>query len=496
MNIPGKSMQKVTHFLMLILLVVVLAACGAATPGPEATATVPPEAAAGTPGPEPSATAATATATEAAPAAPGEAGLQERAQLLVELLAREEHEQATGMFDAKMAEVLPADQLGEIWQSLLVQAGDFEGILGTRTGTRQGYRLVFVTLAFARATLDAQIAFDDADQVAGLFFVPTEATPEPADYYVPPNYVQQEAFVEREVTVGQGQWVLPATLTLPQGDGPFPGLVLVHGSGPSDRDETVGFYKPFRDLAWGLASQGIAVLRYEKRTQAYPEQLAAIQDEITVQEETIDDALAAVALVREVAEIDRERVYLLGHSLGAMLVPRIGAQDPDIEGFVVLAGAARPLEDLFLEQMNYIFGVDGQISDEEQAALEAIEVQVGRVKDADLSPSTPASELPLGVPARYWLDLRGYAPADAARDLAMPLLILHGGRDYQVTQEDFDLWKAALSDRQDVEFGYYPDLNHFFVEGEGMGSPEEDYATAGNVAAQVIHDIAAWIKTH
>jgi hypothetical protein len=272
-------------------------------------------------------------------------------------------------------------------------------------------------------------------------------------------------------------------------------LVLVHGSGPTDRDETVGALKPFRDLAWGLASQGIAVLRYDKRTYAYPEQLAALQDEITVQEETIDDALAAVALMRTLEEVDGERVYLLGHSLGATLVPRIGAQDPNIHGFVVLAGAARPLEDLYLEQVTYIFGLDDQITDEEQANLEIIEAQVARVKSPDLSASTPASDLPMGVPARYWLDLRDYAPADAARSLEMPLLILQGGRDYQVTQEDFDLWKAALSDREDVEFGYYPDLNHCFVGGEGMATPEE-YNTPGSVAAEVIEDIAAWIQAH
>jgi uncharacterized protein len=482
-------MRRVMQILLLVLLVAILPACGASAPSPEA--------ATQTPVPVPTTAAPPESTTEAATPGAEFGDLEQRAETLVELLADGEFEQVTEMFDAKMTEVLTADQLREdVWQALLGQVGEYQGIEGTRTDVEQGYRRVFVTTAFSQAAIDVLVVFDDAGQVAGLSFVPAETPPEPADYYVPPDYVQPEAFVEHEVTVGEGQWALPGTLTLPQGDGPFPGLVLVHGSGPSDRDETVGFYKPFRDLAWGLASQGIAVLRYEKRTQEYPQEVAATLEELTVQEETVDDALAAVSLLRETEEIDTRRIYVLGHSLGAMLVPRMGAQDPDIAGFVLLAGAARPLEDLFLEQMNYILNVDGGVTEQEQASLDQIEEQVARVKDPDLSASTPASDLPLGVPAHYWLDLRGYAPADAARRLEVPLLILQGGRDYQVTQEDFDLWKASLADRQDVAFQYYPDLNHFFVAGEGMGSPEEDYATPGNVAAQVVHDSAAWIEAN
>jgi dienelactone hydrolase len=481
-------MRRTMRILLLVLSAAILAACGAAATSSEV--------ATQTAVPVPTTVGPPESTTEAVTPSVDFGDLEERAKTLVELLADGEFEQATEMFDAKMTEVLPADQLREdVWQALLGQVGEYQGIQGTRTDVAQGYRRVFVTTAFSQAAIDVLVVFDDAGQVAGLFFVPAETPPEPADHYVPPDYVRPEAFVEREVTVGQGQWALPGTLTLPQGQGPFPGLVLVHGSGPNDRDETVGAYKPFRDLAWGLASQGVAVLRYEKRTKEYPQEVATTVEELTVQEETIDDALAAVSLLRETEEIDSGRVYVLGHSLGATLVPRIGAQDPDIDGFVLLAGAARPLEDLYLEQMNYILGVDGEVTEQEQASLDQIAEQVARVKDPDLSASTPASDLPMGVPARYWLDLRDYAPATEARNLQMPLLILQGGRDYQVTQEDFDLWKAALADRENVEFVYYPDLNHCFVPGEGMATPEE-YNTPGNVAAEVIDDIAAWIQAH
>ena len=102
-------------------------------------------------------------------------------------------------------------------------------------------------------------------------------------------------------------------------------------------------------------------------------------------------------------------------------------------------------------------------------------------------------DLPLGLPAKYWLDMRGYSPPEAARDLKQPMLILQGGRDYQVTMQDFEGWQNALSSRQDVQFKMYPRLNHLFIEGEGNSTPAE-YEQAGHVAEIVVDDIARWIR--
>jgi hypothetical protein len=169
-----------------------------------------------------------------------------------------------------------------------------------------------------------------------------------------------------------------------------------------------------------------------------------------------------------------------------MVAPRIGALDRDLGGLIILAGNTRPLEDLLLEQLAYVGTPEEQISE--------IEAQVARVKNPDLSLDTPASEL-LGVPASYWLDLRGYDPAEAAKNLPQPMLILGGGRDYQVTGADFDGWQSALGDRQDVTLTFYPDLNHLFMTGEGMATPAE-YERPGNVAQGVIDDIVAWVLGH
>src|SRR5262249_29401225 len=159
-------------------------------------------------------------------------------------------------------------------------------------------------------------------RIAGLRFRPPAA---PAAPYSPPAYVTPASYTETEFTVGSGDWPLPGTLEMPVGAGPFPALVLVQGSGPNDRDETLFGNKPFKDLALGLASRGVAVLRYDKRTKVYQAKLAGVPG-LTVTEEVVEDALAAVKTLRAQPRIDPARVFVLGHSLGGMLIPRIAAR--------------------------------------------------------------------------------------------------------------------------------------------------------------------------
>ncbi len=235
------------------------------------------------------------------------------------------------------------------------------------------------------------------------------------------------------------------------------------------------------------------MLRYEKRTKQHQIMMALVSSSITVKEETIEDAVAAVEVLANHRKIDPKQIFVLGHSLGGMLVPRIGKAKDTIAGFIILAGSTRPLEDLILEQTKYLVSLVGKLTEEEQKKVRDLERQVARVKSPDLSAATPKSELPFGAPASYFLDLRGYDPAKEAKDLRKPMLILQGERDYQATMEDFANWKKALASRKDVRLMSYPKLNHLFTEGEGKSRPEE-YARPGNVAAVVIEDSAKWIE--
>ena len=253
--------------------------------------------------------------------------------------------------------------------------------------------------------------------------------------------------------------------------------MLVHGSGPNDRDETVGANKPFRDLAAGLADRGIVVLRYEKRSRAAP--LSFMGRPFTVDDEVVDDALSAVALLRGLPQVDPARVVVLGHSLGGTLAPRIGERDTTLAGLVILAGATRPLPDMIDEQLAYLRALPGADTVALDRALASMAPGLAAVRA--LTPADSASkQMYLGAPAAYWLDLARYNPVAVAARLPMPILILQGGRDYQVTRVDLAGWRAGLGGRGTVEYREYPALNHLFIAGSGLSSPAE-YGVAGSV---------------
>jgi hypothetical protein len=297
-------------------------------------------------------------------------------------------------------------------------------------------------------------------------------------------------FQEREVSFGLPDWQLPGTLAIPKQDGRSPAVVLVHGSGPQDRDETVGGMRMFRDLAEGLASRGIVALRYDKRTRVHAARVAA-DPKLTVRQETVDDAVAAAGFLAAQPEVDPKRMFVVGHSLGAYVAPRIAAHYKTLAGIVVMAGNTRPLEDLVVEQLQYVLPLQIPDAEKAKAAIDAVRKQVAELKA--LEPGVGSKLVILGMPAHYLVDLRGYDPAAEARKLGLPVLVLQGERDYQVTMQDFAAWRKALDGHKLATLKSYPSLNHLFVEGQGKSTPFE-YQKPGHVAAAVIEDIAAWIQ--
>ncbi|NLN06396.1 MAG: alpha/beta fold hydrolase [Firmicutes bacterium] len=433
--------------------------------------------------------AACSRKTEKFPPLQGE--ITELAGEFLSLLRAGDYTEAVTYFDATMKKELPAGKLQEAWEAVQHQAGPYRQEVAQRTEELGRYRVVIITARFALAQLDIRLTFNSDNRIAGLYFLPAE-NPVTAEYQ-PPSYGLPAKYSEQDVTVGKGEWALPGTLTVPDGEGPFPAVILVHGSGPQDRDETIGPNKPFKDLALGLANRGIAVLRYDKRTKVHGAKIASLSA-FTVREESIEDALAAFSLLQAESKIRDDKIFLLGHSLGGTLAPRIGAENNNLAGLIILAGAVRPLEELILEQSRYLAEADGTVNEAEAAQLELLEQSIKHIRDPKLAPDTPPAQL-LNIPASYWLDLRGYNPAATAMNLQLPLLILQGERDYQVTMEDFALWQEYLAGSGNVTFKSYAGLNHLFQAGEGNSLPAE-YEEAKNIDAAVIHDIADWIRAH
>jgi hypothetical protein len=410
-----------------------------------------------------------------------------KAKAMLDALNKGEWEAAGKHFDKTMKEKFPPDKAKELWEAVTKQVGAFKKLERTETTKVKDSTIVDLVCEFDKTPLKVRVSFDKDGQVEGFFLRPA-TTPK----FDPPPYAKKDAFREEKLTVGDGgDWPLAGTLTVPTGAGPFPCVVLVQGSGPHDRDETLGPNKPFRDLAWGLATQGVASLRYDKRTHAHGMKMLDA-GKITLDDEVTDDVLAAVKALRSRTDIDPKRVFVVGHSLGAFVAPRVGARDPSVAGLVLLAGNSRPLEDLVIEQFTYIYSLDGGPTDKQKEELAELKKKVAKVK-GKLADDAPAKELPLGLPAMYWNSLKAYDQTAAAAKLSMPILVLQGERDYQVTMEDFAGWKKALAGRKNATLKSYPALNHLFMEGKGKGTPAE-YGRAGHVSKEVIDDIAAWVK--
>lgn len=404
-------------------------------------------------------------------------------------LAAHNFDAAEARFLPQVAGMLPKEKLAQAWEQITSQFGAFDSVQGVHANAM----VVTLVCKFSHGMLDAILPFNDAHQLVGFRLLPAAET-QGGPVWAAPEYARADSFTEQQEMVGSTPWVLPGTLTMPKGAGPFPAVVLVHGSGPEDRDEAFGPNKMFKDLAWGLATRGVAVLRYEKRTKLYGAQMMAGPVPMTVKQETEDDAVAAVALLAGTPGIDAKHIYLAGHSLGGYLAPRIAAGDAQIAGLILLAGTTRPLEDDVVDQVtDQLTKAGQQNSPEGQQMIAKAKADAAAIKDPNLKPGVMLTFAGAKIPSDYFLDLRNYDPVKAAEGLRIPMLILQGERDYQVTMVDFANWKNGLAGRGNVTLKSYPALNHFFMAGTGPATPAE-YNVAGHVEADVVEDVGSWIK--
>lgn len=388
------------------------------------------------------------------------------------------YEDATAYFDDNVSKMLSPSDLGKLWTKVQEQAGPFKTFGTPRVTLKEKMHIVGVPIKFEYTPLMFQVAWNEEGAVAGMNIVPA-----PDDAF--PSDVKPSLYPEEKITIGADPWALPGTLTLPKsGTAPYPAVVLVHGSGPNDRDETIGANKPFRELAEGFAAQGIAVLRYDKRTRVHGAKMDA--KKVTVDDEVLQDVDAAVAFMKTRPQIDPKRIYVVGHSLGALLAPICATRNPDLAGIVLLAGAARPLGAVLVDQLDYIRSVSTDSSE-----VAALAEMVQTAKEA-LAPAAPDSVMIMGMTVHYLRDLDGRDVVGTASKLTMPVYVAQGGRDYQATTEDLELWRKALAANPKATFKLYADLDHLFHKGTEKARPQ-DYMKPGTVSPELIQDLGAWI---
>lgn len=384
------------------------------------------------------------------------------------LLVDKNIEKAHSYFDSSVGGQIPVEQLKAITEQLQGQIGGLKNIMEVNN---EG-NLYYYYSEFEKTKLDVQLTFGENNKLLGFFLVPHKTFEKPDE--------------KTTLKIKSDGIELNGTLWVPPSNDKKKLVIFVHGSGAHDRDETVGENKPFKDIAEYLLNNGIATYRYDKRSYSNPE---TFNEKSTVEEETINDAVNAANYFKNNAEYKGYQIIILGHSQGAYMMPEI-AKKAQVSKYVFMAGNARPLQDLLIEQYEYLHTMD-PVKVPSEAVLE-IKKQVAFLNSEKFTLNSPASELPLGQPAAYWEYLKRYNQLNEVKKIKAPMFFAQGGRDYQVTEKDFNLWKETLKNDKTAVFKFYPALSHLFIAGSGKPSPK-DYEIKGKVDEQFLKDLTQFI---
>lgn len=408
-----------------------------------------------------------------------------RADSFFDTMDKGNFQEAHAFFDQSVKDKISPDELKLFWLRLGNTLGTYEAVEGAKNKTQGEFYQVTLECVFTKGTQGFTFIFNKSENLVGFFVAQSSA--EAA--YVEPAYADTNLYSQKEIQIKFAKGEMAGILTTPKSGTNFPVIVLVHGSGPSDMDETVGPNKPFKDLAVGLAAKGIASIRYVKRSKIYPNEFTKT---FTTKEEVLDDALAAIEIAKGTQGINKAQIFLMGHSLGGMLAPRIAALAPELAGIILAAAPARKLSDVIAEQNKYLYAVSGDTSAAMRKQFQEAANEIDRSRLLKLGDIAPDSVI-LSAPASYWIDLNNYDQLASARRFTKKILVIQGENDFQVSVQDFNIWRAALASNRNASFKLYPDLNHLLSSQKQKGNGMQ-YRTPANVSPKLIDDIAVWIK--
>jgi uncharacterized protein len=405
-----------------------------------------------------------------------------------------EFKQLAKLFDTagKKRPVEPV-MLHRVWASFREQYGEFKKSSQKKFFVKNDVEYIVEELEFDSGFVEIKFSFSANHKIRSYLLGKSISKAELLlqQKYRSPSYVNSKSTIAKPVTFGIDSFILNAELVLPKQlktSDKIAAIVLVHGSGAGDMNEMNGPQQPFRDIAYGLASKGIAVIRYDKRTLTYPSECAEDKN-FTVNQETVLDAIEAVKFLRTQPNIDGSKIIVLGHSHGGMMMPRIAALDSALAGVIFMAAPAKSLADEIIGQMDYLATLYPDKKDEYQKGKE----EFTRLKTKWYDSTTNPRFLPFGAGPIYWMDLDTYNQTEEAKKITVPMLFLQGESDYQVTVDDYNIWQNVLKDNNKVTFRLFSGLSHNMITSAGKPSPD-DYKTPANVSPLVIGAIADWVK--
>ena len=417
-----------------------------------------------------------------------EAGTIDRGQRVLRLMMAADTDSLYAEMTTEMQSAIGKMQLKVMWHTLQLTFGKLQSMGEWTEQTTMGYDIAACPLQMEHGRLLFSVTFA-GDRIAGMFFTRHDAQAQTTTTEA--DTTGTDIHEEHEWLECDG-YRMPAILTRPASCTDAPCIVIVHGSGPNDMDGTVGSNKPYRELALRLAKAGVATFRYDKRTYTYRQMTDSVRDNITIDYETTDDAIAAVEMLHSSDfGIDTSRIFILGHSQGGMMIPRIAQRTGLPRGYIMMSAPARPLMELLMMQLAYLY--EHGLNPEWPTMKEDMERQIaniGKLGTPDFDEKMPR---PMGLPLSYVEDLAGYDQTSEAAHIDKPLLVMNGENDYQVTMDDFAIWQKALAGKSNVVFKSYKGLNHIYHK-SGTPSLPSDYTVAGNMPQAVINDISGFVK--
>lgn len=396
-------------------------------------------------------------------------------------MANNEFGNVTEKFSNTMKAQIDESTLKQVWEATVAEMGNYLKVYESTEKTADTNQEVDVVLRYENNGLLIKFIYNKSGKLEGLWF----------NYFpLKEDNAINELFEELDITIGEDPYPVEGVLTLPKDIKNPPVVILVQGSGTHDMDETIGASanKPFRDIAWGLAEQGIASIRYNERFFQYPELGAYVT---TIEEDLLTDASEAVKYAAACDKIDTGKIFVLGHSLGGMLAPKIAFDHKEVAGIICLAGSPRKLEDIVYDQQMFLMERTAGISKLQKSAavlqLNLLSKTIKNLKGTE-------TEVLLGYPATYWFSLNQIDIPEISAALTIPMLISQGSEDWQVYKDkDYKEWQELLRDNKNVTFQLYDNLNHLFMASNGRTDITE-YNIKAKVDQQVINDVAAWIK--